>query len=544
MRTSNPTIGFPNLFISNDEASAHLAALNMINNKTLISNAIYAPLGAYLQIPLIALSTLVMFVDGTVSSLEDLKFTVLTHPGYFLFVPRLLSALFGTLMILAIYKIARALRLDVNVSLIAAFLAAVSFNFVHISTIGRAWPQAMFFYLLAILFTIYAIGSTKGQKKNIFLSFIFLGLSFGFHQVGFFSLALVFLLLIFTKTITGKNRQVFLVGTVVSLVMFLIFSFLSASSDLISEIKQSHSFLRYGSAPVIRIFFGDFRVGVWDAVVETVRTSSFGPFLRDYFLTEPIIFIFLVLFLIKRNFDQIAKIILVFGFLFLVAWGFLIIPHLRYMFPVIIFGPIFAAVAIARIFNSVGSRPRIILAILIVAFASFNSLFWNILIAKEATFDQVRAWIETNVSSATPIVFTKGRFLDYVPSSSALAITHQYSPNFYKTASSYIWPGYYPDNVRNILYSNQFPGKTVSEKLDYVLATYETFYVVDYYWNPNDRIFGKTKSGLELVKTFSPATSLQSQKNNLPEIHFDANNAIPLWNVRRPGPYFDILKVI
>lgn len=544
MRTSNPTIGFPNLFISNDEASAYLAALNMINNKTLVSNAIYAPLGAYLQIPLIALSALVMFLDGTVSSLENLKFTVLTHPGYFLFVPRLLSALFGTLMILAIYKIARALSLDGKVSLIAAFLAAVSFNFVHISTIGRAWPQAMFFYLLAILFTIHAIRNTKAQKKNILLSFIFVGLAFGFHQVGIFGLVLVFLLLLFTKTITRDNRLVFLLGTVVSLAMFLIFSTLSASSDLISEIKQSHSFLRYGSAPIIRIFFGDFRTGVWDAVVETARTSSFGPFLRDYFLTEPVIFIFLLLFLIKRNFGQIVKIILLFGFLFLLTWGFLIIPHLRYMFPVIIFGPIFAAIAIVRIFNSVGSWPRIILAILIVVLAAFNSLYWSILIAREATFDQVRAWIETNVEGSTPIVFTKGRFLDYVPSSSALAITHQYSPNFYKTASSYIWPGYYPDNVRDILYSNQFPGKTVVEKLDYVLTTYETFYVVDYYWNPTDRVFGKTKSGLELVKTFSPATPLQSYQNNLPEILFDANNAIPLWNVSRPGPYFDILKVI
>ena len=110
LRVLNPTIGFPLLHISNDEASAHLAALNMINNKTLFSNAIYAPLGAYLQIPFIAISYLVMLADGSIKNAEDLKFIVLTHPGYFLFVPRLMSALFGTLIIIATFKLTFPLR--------------------------------------------------------------------------------------------------------------------------------------------------------------------------------------------------------------------------------------------------------------------------------------------------------------------------------------------------------------------------------------------------------------------------------------------------
>ena len=56
LRVVNLTYAFPNLYMSSDEASYHLSALLMIANKTLFTTGNYGPLGAYLQIPFLALS--------------------------------------------------------------------------------------------------------------------------------------------------------------------------------------------------------------------------------------------------------------------------------------------------------------------------------------------------------------------------------------------------------------------------------------------------------------------------------------------------------
>ena len=73
---------------------------------------------------------------------------LLTQPGYFLFVPRLLSAMFGALTVLVIYKITLELFKNKETAVISAFLTAVSFNLVHISHFGRPWTAALFFIAL------------------------------------------------------------------------------------------------------------------------------------------------------------------------------------------------------------------------------------------------------------------------------------------------------------------------------------------------------------------------------------------------------------
>lgn len=544
LRVLNPSIGFPLLHISNDEASAHLAALNMIESRTIVSNALYAPLGAYLQIPFLGISYLVMLVDGTISSVDDLKFIVLTHPGYFLFIPRLNSALFGTLIILAMYKLTLAISKNRRASLIAALFSALSFNFVHISTIGRAWPQALFFNLLGTLFAVYAINRLKNRNRNIYFAYFLIGISYGFHQVGIFGFFLITFLLVFSKTIYKKNLLVFAASILFAMLMFVMFSSLSGSADLIYEIKQSHSFLRYQSAPIIRFFFGDFSYPLFAAIAETVRTSGFLRFFRDYFVTDTVIFMLFAIFIFQRFYNPVVRLILYFSFLFFVAWGFVIIPHLRYMFPVIIFAPVFAGILTDRFIKKITSKNlRFLTLVMILLGAGFNSFWWNYLILQKPTFIQVRDRIEEITSPSLPIAFAKARYFDYVPSTEALAAMRTVNPNFYKEASKYLRPGYYPDNVRNVIYTIEYPGKTPEEKLDNALASHKAVYVIDAYLNPDARVLGKTKTPLELVETISPATVWQDPKANLPEILFDSRDALPLYSVSRAGPYFDILKI-
>src|SRR3989344_6932121 len=94
LRTINLTIGFPGLYLSNDEAVYHLSALNMIANKTMFSLGNYGPLGSYIQLPLLVLGFLALFLTGKVHSLADMQVLLVTQEGYFLFIPRILSALF------------------------------------------------------------------------------------------------------------------------------------------------------------------------------------------------------------------------------------------------------------------------------------------------------------------------------------------------------------------------------------------------------------------------------------------------------------------
>src|SRR3989344_8182537 len=95
LRGLNPTFGSPSLYVSNDEAIAHLSAFNMIANETPVSIANYTPLGAYVQIPFLVASFLAMRILGLISSVGEFELFVLTHEGYFLFIPRLISAFFG-----------------------------------------------------------------------------------------------------------------------------------------------------------------------------------------------------------------------------------------------------------------------------------------------------------------------------------------------------------------------------------------------------------------------------------------------------------------
>src|SRR3989338_1754125 len=60
LRGLNSTFGSPSLYISNDEAIAHLSAWNMLAEKTPVSIANYTPLGAYIQIPFLVVSFLIM----------------------------------------------------------------------------------------------------------------------------------------------------------------------------------------------------------------------------------------------------------------------------------------------------------------------------------------------------------------------------------------------------------------------------------------------------------------------------------------------------
>src|SRR3990167_102485 len=274
LRGLNPTFGSPSLYVSNDEAIAHLSAFNMIIKKTPISIANYTPLGAYVQLPFLVASFLIMKILGLVSNAGDFELFVLTHEGYFLFIPRLISAFFGTLTILLIYKMTFKLFNHKQTALISAFFAAVSFNLVHISHFGRPWAAALFFFLLAIYLAI---------RTKYTHSYLAVAISFGFHQVGILAAPLVFWL--------TKRRLSFgnLVNIIVLSLLFVIFSSLTLKTGLIESIRRDQSFLKEGK------FAADFLIGSPDLIGSAIR-SFWGNlsvyFVVNWLVTDGILLIF------------------------------------------------------------------------------------------------------------------------------------------------------------------------------------------------------------------------------------------------------------
>lgn len=524
LRTTNPTFGSPSLYISNDEAIAHLSALNMIAQETPISIANYTPLGAYIQIPFLITSFFAMKILGLVNNAADFELFLLTHEGYFLFIPRLISGLFGSLTIFLIFKITRELFKERRIAICAAFLSAVSFNLVQISHFGRPWAPALFFMALGLFLVL---------KNRVFLSYSSIAIAFGFHQVGLFFLPLLFLM-------TKRKISLGTFGSIIlSATLMIFFSSLTLKTGVIESILNGQSFIR------THVLITDFLAGNFDIVDSAIRTfknNIVQNFIVNLFLTDGVIFIFAMLGIFKycRANNILLSLTLYFLIYFLFAALFFH-PLVRYLLPLWIILIPFAARSISNL-----KKTSLIIGLILVA--SINSVWWNILYSKIPTFIQARDWIQNNIPDNVSIAFTGNRYRLFVPSSEAIKITTKFENNFYKRLASRL-SGENADNVRNIVYVSYFPGKAKLEKLRSASREKGIVYVVDYYLDPQERLFLEAPDSFEVIAKFYPR---EDNRFRMPELLFDTNARFPAehynsniskFSLARMGPYFEILKV-
>lgn len=527
LRGLNPTFGSLSLYVSNDEAVAHQSALNMLAEKTPVSIANYTPFGAWVQIPFLIGSFGAMKLLGIVSNLQDFELFVLTHEGYFLFIPRLISTLFGTLMILVIYKLAIFLFAKKEIALMAAFLTAVSFNLVHISHFGKPWSAALFFISLAIYLIL---------KKSVVKSFFWAAVSYGFHQVGILILPL---LLLVTRRHNFKQMTL---GLTIFFGLMIIFNILTLKSGIVDSINRGQSFLRSGT------IITDFLAGnhnFWESFFNTLKDNLVSYFLTNLLVTDGIILVFATLGIFKiskGSKNQKELFFYCIGYLLFASLFFH--PLLRYLLPMIVILIPFAALGIHKIFG-----PRRLMVVLILAIASINSVWWNWLYLKTPTFIQAHRWLDENVSEETPIAYTGGRFQTFVPSSEAIRYIQTVSPNAYQRLASVLDEDHL-DNVRNVVYVSKFPGNSKFEQLANATANYPVEYIIDYYLDDNERLYNLNPQSFEVIVQFNPARS--EELVGIPEPLFDASWNFPandprpkvsMYSLDRIGPYFDILKL-
>src|SRR3989344_3518277 len=482
LRGLNPTFGSPSLFVSNDEAIAHLSSFNMIANKTPISIANYTPLGAYLQIPFLLASFLVMKISGLVSNAGDFELFVLTHEGYFLFVPRLISAFFGTLTILVIYKITLLLFKNSQTAIISAFLTAVSFNLVHISHFG----------ILAIPLVVWL---TK-------------------------------------KRFTFKN----LLGVFVSALILFTFSSLTIRNGLIESIRRDQSFLKVGKLAADILTGNPDLLG---SAVRSVKENLFLFFSVNLLLTDVIIFLLAIWGMAK-----LSKLVLqkklsfyILGYFLLAVLFFHPLP--RYLLPIFLLSIPFAADSLTNIFK----RSKFLFITLLVV-SSFNSLWWNYLYLKTPTFIQVNNWLNQNVSKDIPVAYIGGRYQTFLPNKQAINLMQSSNLQTYSRLSS-ILPKTGYSNVRNIVYVSNFVGNTKIEQLHSATDNYPVLYVIDYYIEPSEKLINQAPGSFKIVAQFNPTRSsiiagipepLFDASWNFP--FNDQRPKVSMYSLDRIGPYF------
>lgn len=526
LRGLNPTFGSPSLYVSNDEAIAHLSALNMIANKTPVSIANYTPLGAYLQIPFIAMSFIVMKILGLVKNVSDFEIFILTHQGYFLFIPRLISAFFGTLTILVIYKMTLEIFKNKQVAIVAAFLTAVSFNLVHISHFGRPWAASLFFFILAVYLVL---------KDKKILSPVSVALSYGFHQVGILAFPLIFF-----KLVKKKTASAFF-GSAISVLIIGILSLLTLRKGLLESIGNNQSFLLKGK------FLADLLAGggnLWESFFRTFNENLSLYFLINLLTTDGIILLFglvgiFLYFLKKRIHTEIIFYIL----LYYIFASLFFHPLIRYLLPILLLLIPYSAWAIHLLL-----KKRIFIIIAILLFASINSIWWNYLFFQKPTFISATEWISKNIPADVPIYYIGGRLQTFAPNTNAIRRVQAVNENFDKRLLNVLHDKNSAD-VRNIVYVSNFLGKSKLEQLLLASDNHHVGYVVDYYLDPTESVYNFNPKFFDEVERFSPTR--KGEIKRVSEPLFDASwnfftsdfkSKISMYGLLNTGPYVDILE--
>lgn len=530
LRVNNLAVGFPILYLSNDEAVYHLSALNMLAEKTPFSLGNYGPLGSYIQIPFLILAYVVLFITGRVDSVGGMERLLVSQDGYLLLIPRVLSALFGTLLILSIFRLAIVLSKNKSVALWGSFFTAVAFCFVHTSHLARSFSPALLFITLSILFSIHALRDSKQKFKNSTLAFIFSAIAFGFHQIA--GIVVLFPLITSLQLPIWKNfqRNMF-VYLSIWIFMVFVFNYLSLGENFTQVFKADND-LGLALIRTPEFWFAKTPQEIISTIFLNIKA------LGGLVYTDGLLLMLAVWGFVTFKMERRLKIAITALFLInLILFIFVFPPLLRYFLPATVILPVFAGFCAHKILSH-QSKILVVGAILV---ASFSSLYWNLLILHEPTFVQMRKWLDLNVPSQTPIAATFYRSVGYVPSSAASGIISGIRPNYYERAANLIGDEY-PYNVRNVLYLESFEKESKEDNLGAGLKIFPIEYVIDVYYMQSERLLSKNNN-LELIAHFSPTGNVIFEKR-IPEAFADVTNNIPFFILERPGAYIDVLKIV
>lgn len=529
LRVNRIDIGFPGLFLSNDEAIYHQSALNMLANKTPFTLGNYGPLGAYIQLPFIMLAFVTMLLTHTVQSVKDMELLLLTQEGYLLVIPRAVSVLFGCLNVIVIYKISKELFNDTKAAMWSAFFAAVSFNLVHISHLARAWSPAIFFSLLSLLVCIKSVN--KDKSNLIIFSFVSAALSFGFHQLS--GLVILLVMLIYILHHKTVKLRFFGIGFIIWLFLIILFNYLSLKGNFWTVLTVGDS----ASTGLTLIPKDPLNLNGWLEFFG--RRVNIVKVIVDLLLTDGVLVLLALVFTFTKKFRmKIYMSIWIFITFNFILISFILPPFVRYFLIGFSFLPIFAGYVFSQLLRK---RPGMLIISVVLIVSSLNSIYWNIVISKKATFELLQDWVNENVDPQEMVVFTQRRNFGFVPSKKSAEVVRKFIPGFYQRSSNIIGDSY-PLNVRDVIYIEAIDKNHQVENVEHMINTEPVKYIVTSYMFFDGRLPLEKRLRLKLVKHFSPTGNI-IYFDKIPEALFDAPYFMPLFRLERAGPYIDVFKV-
>lgn len=537
LRIFNPTFGYPVLYVVADEVSNYMSAFNMITNKTLVSlTSQYTPFGSYIQIPFFLLTFVFMLVAGKVHSIGGFEFFLTTHEGALLFIPRLISGIFGTLTIPLTYLTAKELfPKNKRIHLWSTLLFAFSLNHIQLSHLGKPWTPSLFFYMLSILFLVKSVIRKRKTSFYIILASFFIILSFGFLQIAFYAL----MLFIITRLLHQKGDSLSSQENKWSLLGIVIVSLTSLILVNLTKYKPTIDFLFYINPAK--------HSSIFSLLTSIIKNNNFIFFVKQLLTTESVLFLFAIpAFFLRKAWKKPLLGITIYIIIYFSIATFLFWKASRYLLPITITLPFYAAMNIDYFEKQIKSPAlKLFYTLILLFFIIFLPLLWNWRFMQKPTFIQAKEWIDKEIPPDIPIASNSIRYSAFVPDLKTIEILQQQNPQAYVKLKKYLKPEFYPENVRNIFYMEKFIGRDLS-KVNNFIDNYSIQYVINYYWNPEENLLNKLHNDrLFLLKRFSPVNKrgLLNKISNLYSTMADPDAFTLLLNIERPGPYVEILKI-
>lgn len=515
-----PTFGSPALYTIPDEVPNYLASFEMIALRTIHTSSQYPPLGSYVLVPFYLLGYLYMKLSGSVQSVEEFKLFLLTHEGFLLFIPRLISAVFGSASIVIVYATAKLLTSRTAANW-AAILSAFSLTHLQMSHIGKPWMPSQFFSLLAIYFIIRYIYLVKDSSKYIFYGAVSFAISIGFH----FSALYAVLYALLTSIYYLFRRHVLAQSTSsLSILGFIpFFSLLLYRALMTYEYKASE-------------FSGILLYNVEQGLVKGVF-----HYIKEFAFSEPLLFISFILsiFLFKK-WPILFKSYFIYIVVYFLFISLTFYQSLRYLLPVIPFIAIIGGFALSYYLRTINnSIYKNMLVIGLSWTLVFPCFLWLSKFAEIPTFIQLQRWVNVKIASEELVASTAIRFSPFVPNKEAIERMQLHQPRAWQQLSFYNPTHQYPETVRDITYLDVTGHvQSIKEIITY-MQTYNIKILVQSYWDPDDRI-SNNSSEFRLIQHFNPTNHLSPVP--LANLLHGSVNIIELMRVERFGPFIDVLE--
>lgn len=524
LRITNPTFGSPVLYVVPDEVLNYMAALTMLKEKTLMTTSQYPPFGSYIQLPFLILSYFFIVVTQKVTSLNDFLFFLATHEGAFLFISRIISAVFGTASLIVLLHIGRLIFPQQKaIGLWAMLITGFSITHLQISSLGKPNMPALFFYCVGIYFVVKSVIQKTSVLKNQFFSLLFFSLGSGFHMSSMFGVAIFLLIygIFYHKQPLGHRANVSTMILLLIPLSFFIGYLLLSTGAYHPTLPETLGVLQYN------LSWGLHHV--------------FYFYIKELILTEPFLTIFLgVSFFSIRRWPKIFFPLALFSLLYTFYIIASFYHSLRYFLPVLAIWSLFAAFTLDNILNRITIGKQLVIACLL-GLLIFPAGLWAYRFSTLPTFIVAKSWIENHILPQIPVASTAIRFSAFIPDRDTRRWIRQKNPAAYSLAETVLTGEKEPENVRAIVYLDQ-----VIDMKDYLtlvsfIREHEIKYLIQPYWNPEDRLALTRTQDFILTKRFSPVPD--NDDRVVKNVLHGSGDITELLRISRFGPYIDILEI-